>query len=59
MTARLSGARNGLRPEHHLAGRAVLQDSARDALGLFLVLRLASEGRVADGTERNRVAWIR
>jgi hypothetical protein len=41
------------------AGRAVLQDSARDTSGLFLVQRLAFEGGVADGTERNRVAWIR
>jgi hypothetical protein len=31
----------------------------RDTSGLFLVQRLASEGGVADGTERNRVAWIR
>ena len=36
-----------------------LQDSARDASGLFLVLRLASECGVADGAERNRVAWFR
>ena len=33
---------------------------ARDALGLFLRRAPAfSEGGVADGTERNRVAWIR
>jgi hypothetical protein len=43
----------------NITGRAVLQDSARDTSGLFLVQRLAFEGGVADGTERNRVAWIR
>lgn len=36
-----------------------LQDSARNASGLYFVLHLVSECGVAYGTERNRVVWFR